>query len=149
MRHRESIWFVYGKNGKCLRQAHVIPFSAEAKTRALPASLENTKIKRPLQHRRFNVYRSKTLEVASMNSPLCLSYLFQRKLPDFVVLRLTGFVFLLLLISLLQKHKTCRPQSNKIKQFVLEKKRTSADPRQGPEVSAARVCQMEIRGAIQ
>ena len=54
-------------------------------------------------------------------SPLCLSYLFQRKLPDFVVLRLTGFVFLLLLSSLLQKHKTCRPQSNKIKQFVLEK----------------------------
>ena len=55
------------------------------------------------------------------SSPLCLSYLFQRKLPDFVVLRLTGFVFLLLLSSLLQKHKTCRPQSNKIKQFVLEK----------------------------
>ena len=57
------------------------------------------------------------------SSPLCLSYLFQPKLPDFVVLRLTGFVFLLLLSSLLQKHKTCRPQSNKIKQFVLEKGR--------------------------
>ena len=57
------------------------------------------------------------------SSPLCLSYLFQHKLPDFVVLRLTGFVFLLLLSSLLQKHKTCRPQSNKIKQFVLEKGR--------------------------
>ena len=55
--------------------------------------------------------------------PLCLASLFQHKLPDFVVLRLTGFVFLLLLSSLLQKHKTCRPQSNKIKQFVLEKGR--------------------------
>ena len=42
MRHRESIWFVYGENVKCLRRAHVIPFSAKAKTRALPASLENT-----------------------------------------------------------------------------------------------------------
>ena len=55
--------------------------------------------------------------------PLCLASLFQHKLPDFVVLRLTGFVFLLLLSSLLQKHKTCRPQSNKIKQFALEKGR--------------------------
>ena len=68
MRLRESIWFVYGKNVKCLRRSNVIPFSTEVKTRALPASLENTKIKRPLQHRRFNVYRSKTKEVASMNS---------------------------------------------------------------------------------
>ena len=78
------------------------------------------------------------------SSPLCLSYLFQRKLPDFVVLRLTGFVFLLLLSSLLQKYKTCRPQSNKIKQFVLEKTRTSADRRQGPEPD----CSMRLRRNI-
>ena len=70
--------------------------------------------------------------------PLCLASLFQHKLPDFVVLRLTGFVFLLLLSSLLQKHKTCRPQSNKIKQFVLEKTRTSVDRRQGPATSTIR-----------
>ena len=57
------------------------------------------------------------------NSPLCLSYLFQCKLLDFVVLRPTGFVFLLLLSCVLQKNKTCRPQNNKIKQFVKEKER--------------------------
>ena len=60
------------------------------------------------------------------------SCLFQHKLLDFVALRTTGFVFLLLLSSLLQKHKTCRPQSNKIMQFVLEKTRTSVERRQGP-----------------
>ena len=69
------------------------------------------------------------------NSPLCLSYLFQRKLPDFVVLRLTGFVFLLLLSSLLQKHKTCRPQSNKIKQFALEKVREAEGRIAGPTLT--------------
>ena len=53
------------------RHHHVIPFSVEAKTRALPASLENTKIKRPLQHRRFHVYRPKPLKVASMLLQMC------------------------------------------------------------------------------
>ena len=56
-------------------------------------------------------------------SPLSPSFLFQRKLLDFVVLRLTDFVFLLLLSCVLQKHKTCRPQNNKIKQFEKERRR--------------------------
>ena len=77
----------------------------------------------------LNVQRN---ELQAGSSPLCLSSLFQHKLLDFVALRPTGFVFLLLFIEKKQKHKTCRPQSNKIKQFVLEKTRTSVERRQGP-----------------
>ena len=66
------------------------------------------------------------------------SCLFQHKLLDFVVLRTTGYVFLLLLSSLLQKHKTCRPQSNKIKQFVLEKVRQAEGQRAGLDWSISR-----------
>ena len=58
----DVIIFIESQNVNCLRQISDRACDHLLKSRALSASLENTKIKIPLWHRRCHVYRPETLK---------------------------------------------------------------------------------------